>query len=91
MSLVKKLSTALAAMLLIVFFTLSAALPALAISSNSRVQGVQLSFNVEENLSAQNLVSQNNGTEAEKELRRSTIVEKLVCRYINGQKRCWDD
>ena len=91
MGIVQKLSTTIVATLIIVFFTVITALPTLASNLDSGVHNFTVNFNIEEILLAQNIVSKNNGAGYEKELRQSTTMEEWVCRYINGQKRCWDD
>ncbi len=91
MGIVQKLSTTIVVALFIAFLTVITALPTLASNLDSGVQDFKVNFNVEEILLAQNLVSQNNVTGAEKERRQSTTIEEWVCRYINGQKRCWDN
>lgn len=91
MSMVKKISTVVVAAISIMFITISAALPALAGNTTTGVQAFDLNLSIQEVILPNNGISENDSAVAGEELRRSTIVEKLVCRYIDGQKRCWHE
>ncbi len=74
----KKLATIFSFSLLIILLVVSNVLPVLASPS----------FNQIHNFSVSNTYNSNS---QQNEIKKHLIVEKLVCRYINGQKRCWDE
>jgi len=75
MKVVKKIFNAVMTVLLIGLLTVSGAMP----TSASNVDAGNQSFN-----SSYGSVSQN-------DIQRATTLNKLVCRYINGTKRCWHE
>lgn len=46
------------------------------------------SFHQIHNVSVSNTYTSNS---QQTEIKKHLIVEHLVCRYVNGQKRCWDE
>jgi hypothetical protein len=46
------------------------------------------SFNQTHNFSVSKAYTSNS---QQNEIKKHIIVEKLVCRYVNGKKRCWQD
>jgi len=46
------------------------------------------SFNPIENVSISQAYTANSQSE---QIQKHLIVEKMVCRYVDGQKRCWDE
>jgi len=74
----KKLAIIFSFSILIIFFLVSNVLPVWASTS----------FNQTHNFSVSNPYTSN---PHQNEIKKHIIVEKLVCRYINGKKRCWHD
>ncbi|MEB3278273.1 MAG: hypothetical protein VKK42_05040 [Lyngbya sp.] len=74
----KKLATIFSFSLLIILLVVSNVLPVLASPSLNLTPSVSVSNTYTSN-------SQKN------EIKKHLIVGKLVCKYVNGQKRCWDE
>lgn len=74
----KKLATIFSFSLLIILLVVSNGLPVLASPSFNQTHSFSLSNTYTSN-------SQKN------EIKKHLIVEKLVCRYVNGVKRCWHE
>jgi|SanBayMetagenome_1026888.scaffolds.fasta_scaffold15116_2 hypothetical protein len=74
----KKLATIFSFSILVILLVVSNVLPVWASPS----------FNQAHNFSVSNAYTSN---QQQNEIKKHIIVEKLVCRYINGKKRCWHD
>jgi hypothetical protein len=74
----KQLLTIFFLFVLTLFLAVGNALPALASSPISPAQNIA--------------VAQTSATNShQKEVQKHLVVQKLVCRYVNGYKRCWDE
>lgn len=91
MTLIRKISAAILSALTIAFLTISFSLPALASISISGFHSIHSGFNYEEIMPTDNSISNQNSAVSGSDLRGSTIVDKRVCRYVDGTKRCWDE
>lgn len=74
----RKLGMVFAFSLLMILIAVSNVLPVWASPSLNQIPSVSVSNTY-------------NSHSHKNEIKKHLIVEKLVCRYINGQKRCWDE